>query len=352
MRYLLSIVAVCWCVTLSGASPKPTSKPAKKPAAAVPVKLTPELQKFAKEMGEAVDTLAGLAAKVDDLERAGKFEEAATNWVSIRDNAEQLEMNAALAGRMGGFGEPMRFPTKKGTLTPKTYVLALRKIAANADLRHGKALVARDAAEDKKRKQPFPEGVAKAVVQLEAQAQQASGLEKRDPGAALRLTKTAIAMATALRQSVASAVKTKRADANTVFPLKPKSATSSEVVSRLDVLIKDQKARVHGLETAVAAAAPKHAASNPAGKAAGGNATTRPVADQPAVAEGEPAETPVSGETCNDESSPSCDIFDRPCCPGKQCLPAGWICGEGCDGLTGQTPDRYSCQDPDLAPKP
>ena len=100
MRYVLSIVVVCWCVAVAGAAPKPASKPAKKPAAAVPVKLTPELQKFAKEMGEAVDTLAGLAAKVDDLERAGKFEEAATNWVSIRDNAEQLEKNAALAGRM------------------------------------------------------------------------------------------------------------------------------------------------------------------------------------------------------------------------------------------------------------
>jgi hypothetical protein len=36
--------------------------------------------------------------------------------------------------------------------------------------------------------------------------------------------------------------------------LRASLARRSEVVSRLDVLIKDQKARMHGLETAVAAA--------------------------------------------------------------------------------------------------
>lgn len=363
-RALLMIVCLAVLSMNAIAAPKTQPKSAK---VALPP-LTPDQLRFAVEMAGRYDILLATSTKAEGFERKKDFSNAAAQWGSVRKGAEALERNAALAANVGAFREPMRFVTKKGTLTPKQYLTKMRAIAANADTRTAKDIAAMSAAQADQRKRGFTETTAGQVMLLEGEARRIAKLSKDNPERVLALINATRSIATTVRQSVVGAGNAKTVSATTRYPLKPKPLTGAELLARIDVLLADLGQRAEAQKKLVAAAAAKRKAE-PTATSRTATTTTSVATNQPTEEatpsnQGPPAAPtsepntpidddvgpvgPIEGVTCNGWG-PNCIDAPYPCCPGRECLPDHWQT----DGTSGAPymPSDYTCMTPTEAPR-
>ncbi|CAN5729200.1 hypothetical protein BH11MYX1_BH11MYX1_47660 [soil metagenome] len=364
MKLLTPIVWLLACAAVQAVHAAPARAP-----------LTPEHQKFVKEMAASYDQLVASGVKAEGYEQKHDYSNAAASWLYVKKGAEALDRNAAIAARVGSFREPMRFITKVGTLTPKQYLVKMRTLAAKAEVRNATDLAALYASRDKQAKRGFVETGAMQLAMIEASAKRAAAITKAKPVDATHLVASTLSVATELRKLVAGAVKTKRVDASASYPMKPTALTSAQMMGRLDKAIAalEQQSRTLAKLVAKATPAPKRATTQPGTAPSAPSRPTQPTestepteptestdavsyanptpADTTSTAVADPDVGPVGlipGETCNEAYSLSCDAFNRPCCPGLQCL-ADEYTHDWADPPY-YTPSVFKCMEPLNAP--